>query len=1154
MTSRSTLDLRDLPPGLVIDRVCDRFEERWKSAASPDEAPSIEAYLAEVDAAHRPLLRQELLALDAHYRARLGTSAAPRAPAFEDYELLEELGRGGMGIVWKARHKRLNRLVALKMVLSGPFAAPATVQRFRAEAEAAAGLDHPHVVPIFDIGEHAGQPFFSMKFVEGGSLAGQIPELVRAPRRSAQLLALVSRAVHYAHQRGILHRDLKPANVLLDAAGMPHVADFGLAKRVGAEDQTNTGAVVGTPSYMPPEQAAGEKGLTTAADVYSLGAILYECLTGKPPFQGGSRLETLLQVREQEPVKPRALNPGVDRDLETIAMKCLEKNPGSRYGSAEALARDLERWLAGEPLEARPPSSWGRAVKWVRRRPAMAALMGGVLSISVVAFSLVTWLWLDAAAARRESDRSHRDRDRMLVRLSFDRGQALCEKGEVGAGLLWLAQALALSPEEEAELRQVIRANLANWRRQFRPLRGLLPHDQRVLNVVFSPNGDGILTIAADHRARLWNSACELRATLPHGSEIVAAVFSPDGSRVLTGGADGKVRLWSTTSGQSVGQAWEHVGPVKAVAFHPDGQSAVTAAAKGLHIWAVSNGDHLASTEVDGTIEGVDFSPDGQTVAAAGADGKAYLRDAASLRPTGPGFLMHGMPLWAVRFSPDGQHILTAGTDPGASQTNFVRLWDAKTGKRGPALNHRWGARAVVFSPDGQTVATGGEDYQAQLWDVKTGKPRGAPLQHDDAVLSVAFSPDGTTLLTGSEDRTARVWDTRTGKPHGPPLEHRATVHTVAFSPDGRSLLTGSREPLVRLWDAHLGMAGARAFSHDDQVFSLAVSPDGSTLATGTGDRRLLFWDLATGEKKRSWLAHEDEIWTVGFSPDGKTLLSGSRDRKASFWDIPTGEPGQRSLAHGHRVRGVAFSPDGKTVLTVSGDDAVGNAQLWDAASGKRLHELKHADRGSVVWAGVFCPDGRCCATANDEGQVSLWDVASGVRIRIMAGNHGRIVALALSPDGQELLAGSTDRTARRWRTDTGEPIGEPLMHSSAIWAVSYSPDGRTLLAGGRDGTLQLWSAATGLPVGTLHPHCDAIWAVQWPKHGSVVLTASADHTVQAVPMPPPMEGSPERLTLWAQVMSGRELHGPNQMTRWLTPAEWEQRRRKLTADDAPLP
>jgi serine/threonine-protein kinase len=355
-------------------------------AAHPELADRLRAFFADHDRLDRQAAELRLSADPDRTTDFPGPAGElPRVRYFGDYELLEVIARGGMGVVYKARQVSLNRLVALKMILRGELATERDVIRFRAEAEAAANLDHPHIVPIYEIGEHDGQQYYSMRYVEGTSLA-------RRPRTDARsearLFAAVAGAAHHAHRRGVLHRDLKPSNILVDTVGTPLVADFGLAKRVDADlSLTESGEIIGTPRYMAPEQAAGRKDLTVAADVYSLGVVLYERLTGQTPFTGETRLEVLRQQRETEPPRPSSILPGLNRDLETICLKCLEKDPAKRYGSAEGLAEDLERWLRGEPIRARPVGQAERAWRWCRRNPAVATLL---LVSGVAALALAT--------------------------------------------------------------------------------------------------------------------------------------------------------------------------------------------------------------------------------------------------------------------------------------------------------------------------------------------------------------------------------------------------------------------------------------------------------------------------------------------------------------------------------------------------------------------------------------------------------------------------------------------------------------------------------------------------------------------------------------------------------------------------------------------
>ncbi len=439
-----------------IDQVCDQFEAAWKAGPRP----RFDDFLAEVPPAHGPDLLRELLILDLDYRRQLGESPTleqyrSEYPALEldrfaelfterpqpassspaettlqftlsetetplgqpsrirymgDYELLAEIAHGGMGVVYKARQVSLNRVVAVKMILAGQLATKADHDRFHAEAQAAALLDHPNIVPVFEVGEHEGQHYFSMGYVDGQSLSARLAEGPLPPKDATELVAVVAEAVEYAHRLGVIHRDIKPSNILIDCNGRPRVTDFGLAKRVGS-DLTMTGQVLGTPSYMPPEQAAGQiNAVGPAADVYALGATLYAALTGRPPFQAATPLETLKQVIEREPVPLRQLNAAVPRDLETIVLKCLEKSVPRRYATAQAVADELRRYLEGRPIVARPVGRWERAWRWCRRQPVVAGLTAAAVLLMVLVAVASTVGYVSTSRALRRVEDAQRER------------------------------------------------------------------------------------------------------------------------------------------------------------------------------------------------------------------------------------------------------------------------------------------------------------------------------------------------------------------------------------------------------------------------------------------------------------------------------------------------------------------------------------------------------------------------------------------------------------------------------------------------------------------------------------------------------------------------------------------------------------------------
>jgi WD40 repeat protein len=1060
-----------------------------------------------------------------------------------------------MGVVYKANQKGLNRTVAIKMIGPGPAGNPNLLARFRSEAEVIARLQQPNIIQIYEIGTCPGGPYFTMEYAEGGSLAerwGGVPQPIRAAARDIAALAV---AVQAAHEHGIIHRDLKPANILLafvsgsqtpgknskrppsDAGQrserelVPKISDFGLARRLDdRRGLTVTGQIMGTPGYMAPEQARGNHAdAGPAADIYALGVLLYEALTGSPPYRGASALESVHLMLSEEPLPPSQQRPGLPRDLETICLHCLQKEPHKRYLSAGQLAEDLERFLAGEPIKARPTPAWERAWKWSHRHPVTAGLAGALALTIVLAYALVVWQWRRAEEERQltddarrgalqseDAERRARHESRVLsANLLLERGVNLCEAGEYGPGLLWLARVLDAAPVNDTGLTRSARLLMAGWGRQLRLPLAVYQHDDEVQTAALSKNG---VYLAAAVGNLVYLRSTDRTKTcgppLAHGGPVSAVEFSPDGGSLATASADGTVRIWNVPSGTPRCDPIRHQGSIVCLAFGAGGKFVLSAGGDGrAHLWDGADGSPRGEAfHHRAAITAAALNPDGRQLATGGADGFARLWDVATGRELfGP--LGHDDQVSTLAFSPDGRILATGSVDHSA------RLWDTASGRLVRRLSEHTGLiRTLAFSPDGGTLATGGQDNKAVLWDVPTGSAR-ARLVHRERIRHLAFSPGGLAVATGSADYTARLWAADNGRPLGGPLPHQGDVNAVAFGPDGDTLLTASDDGMVRLWPTDPPGVSDAPISQGAALHVLAVCPKGQTAATCDGDGVARLVDLKDGSQRI--IASEASTARIEFAADGDALLTVGTDRSVRFWDVAAGAPTTPPIGRGANAISAAFSPDGKFVATGS-DDGECVVQIWDRAQGTVVRTLAGHKRKVVALA--FSLDGNYLVSASWDKTARLWKVADGTPIGEPLQHQDLVQAVAFSPDSRAVLTGGDDYTARVWEASSGKPLGPPLRHGEKVGTVAFSPDGTVLLTVGYGGSARLWERISGKPLGPPQPSRGGLSSAQFAPDGRTIITGSREGVLRRWTVPSPLDGASERLWHWLHAQTGLQL------------------------------
>jgi WD40 repeat protein/tetratricopeptide (TPR) repeat protein/predicted Ser/Thr protein kinase len=1231
-----------------VDKVCTAFEKAWQAG----QRPEMEEYLRLAPEAVRPALLRELILLEVEYRRRAGEEPRPAeyrqrfpehddliatlfhslssppaagSPAAEtppsvtgpyvpaadtgpstlpkpvlpqappgpgrvlgDYELLEELGKGGMGVVYKARQRSAHRLVALKVIradcLEGvpPEQHKEWLRRFHTEAQASARIEHEHVVTVHEVGESAGQLFYSMRYVEGQSLADLLRDGPLPGRKAATFLEAVARAVHYAHTCGILHRDLKPRNILVDKSDQPYVADFGLAKVLAAgaealtaDGQTQTGAVLGTPSYMAPEQALDAAHVTTASDVYSLGATLYALITGRPPFQAATLAETLHQVIYQEAVPPRQLNPAIDRDLETIALKCLHKEPGRRYGSAMALAEDLRCYLDGRPIQARPVGRLERTWRWCKRNRLVAGLLALVVVVllagaGVASFFAFRASWNASQAQLNEqtakeneaaAKKNARETRLQLVRLHVATGLRHLDEGDMLGAFSWLTEAFN-QDEKDAVREEMHRFRLGAVLAKCPQLTQLWFHAAAVNDVEYSPDGQNIVVACADGTVALGDSVTGKEKTGPlrNPAMVNRAHFSGDGRRVVTACADGTAHLWDATTGVKLAPVLHHAASVNDARFSPDGRQILTVSADlTARLWDAQTGKPLTKPLKHGGLGVVhhgSFSPDGKWVVTTSGDqghrwayGETRIWEAATGRPVC--LLPADRAVFQATFNADGSRVLTA-TEGGAV------VWDVARKAQLLRVGDWSGTFVAAYSPDGTRFVTANGDTTARLFDAANGTPVTSPMKHESGVEQASFSPDGRQILTVSGD-TVRVWHAATGelalsplkegrqvarasfspdgrclvvaawntvrvwdlaRPLQPPLAlpHGKATYRATFSPDGSRVITCSHDHTARVWDAVTGQPILPPLQHNSNVMQASFSPDGGRAVTASWDRTAQVWDLATGKKIGQAMTHQDDLFHAEFSPDGQSIITASKDQTARVWDAATGQPLTEPLQHKGIVKHACFSPVGTLVATASAD---GTARVWDAATGKPITGPLRHQQG--VNSALFSADGRLLITASDDGTAQVWDPANGTKVSAPLKHNGKVLHATFASDNRRVVTSGADGTARIWDATTSLPLAPPLKHAHVVQHVAFSPDGRRVVTASMDYTARVWDAATGEPVGPpLKTGFDVQQAVFDPR-GRCVVTAGTAGAAYVWDLP--MDNRPlDDLVLLAQLLSGHRL------------------------------
>jgi eukaryotic-like serine/threonine-protein kinase len=1074
-----------LSPSAVerIDETCDRFEAAWKGGGLQ---PRVEDYLDGGAGAEGDALLQELLRVDAHYRHRAealtlagGTVGPSRdVPVVAGYTVLGELGRGGMGVVYKARQLRPNRLVALKMISAGASTGPRELERFLREADAVAHLQHPHIVQVYEVGEQNGLPYVALEYVSGGSLDQYLAATPQPAAAAARLVEQLAHAIHHAHERGIIHRDLKPANILLSGAVVsggvvsgelsqnahhsllsthqPKITDFGLAKllEAGPTGPTRSGDVLGTPSYMAPEQVAGGgEPISAATDVYGLGAILYEMLTGRPPFRAESPLETMFQVQTVEPVAPSRLQPKCPRELATICLKCLAKEARKRYATALELAEDLRRFLDGQPIHARPIGPVQQVVKWMRRQPLVASLAGLLIVAIALGVSAGAWFWWQAELGRREAeDALGKERVAQAARVAtLDRYRVALAHRE------WLAnnagRAEALLDDCTEEQRQSWEWRYLD-RLRHSVLRTLSGHGNTVQAIAVHPKGRYVASASHDASVRVWDLDTGRETILGHhDSAVLRVAYSPDGRWLASSATDcGLIKLWDADTGAELPtlEFGKRGRAIWGLAFDPGSRYLAAGQGGRLKVWDMRDQKWAYDQPAAhlGTISQVAFSPDpeGRYLATAAVDVKVWNWKTKATKPLRmwPG---HGG-THDLAFSPDGNRLATGGRD------RLIRVHDLEKKEEFTLNAHDLAVTCLSFSTDGQRLASAGLEGDMHVWNVKERRKLFTLHGHSGSVFDLAYA-GGERIISCGLDRRIRVWDaTNSQEVIATPVRVPDARGTLLFSRDSRLLAWVSVGNRGGIWDVvgrkeicRLPFTGGRLSSR-----ALAGSADNRCFAWGCTDGAVRLWDAETRTELPLPKGATHTVVALAFTPDGRLLVARQSEQGVLLSDARTGRQ-LHVMARPSAPNSLAvFSADARHLALVGG----GVVQEWDTDSGRLLRTLPPQPELATILA--YSPSGDALAFGGVHGRVWIWDRIANRERMTCAGHPRRVHGLTFSPDGRRLVTSGSDCTAKVWDARTGNEVLALRTQLHENSPLTFSADGADLASVNFDNHLQIWS------------------------------------------------------------------------------------------------